>query len=170
MRTTRKSMLKLEVPGIEEKDLDVQRREQHSHRQGRAQVRVRGEGRELPSHRAALRQLLSRLHTPVHRGYGACAGQVQCRRAQAGTFEEARSPAQADQDQRRRVRAAPASALSCSLLAASFSEARAGMSDIRRPGSESLCTLRRLFFASNDERQNLSNGAATRLPAEQAGS
>ena len=36
-----------------------ERGKQHADRQGRAQVREGGEGRELPSHRAALRQLLS---------------------------------------------------------------------------------------------------------------
>jgi HSP20 family molecular chaperone IbpA len=51
-------VLKLEVPGLEEKDLDGQ---------GRAQVRERGERGELPSHRAALRELLPCLHAAVDR-------------------------------------------------------------------------------------------------------
>jgi len=44
-------VLKLEVPGIEEKDLDVRVEDHTPDREGRAQFEKR-EGREFPSHRA----------------------------------------------------------------------------------------------------------------------
>ena len=46
--------LKLEVPGIDEKDIDVRIREHHSHRPWRAQDREGRERGEFPSRRAAI--------------------------------------------------------------------------------------------------------------------
>ena len=59
--------LKLEVPGIDEKDLNIKVE--------------RAEGRELPSHRAPLWQLQSLFHAPQHGGYGQHQRQLQQRRA-----------------------------------------------------------------------------------------
>ena len=99
MRMHKKVMLKLEVPGIDEKDLDV-RVENHTLTvKGERKFEAEEKEAELPSHRAALRQLLPRLHAALDRGYGERGGQLQCRRAEAGAAEEAGSPAQADQDQ-----------------------------------------------------------------------
>src|ERR1700758_1617238 len=49
--------LKMEVPGIDEKDIDVRIEGNTVAVQRRAQVGGRGEGRELSSHRAAVRKL-----------------------------------------------------------------------------------------------------------------
>ena len=80
----KKVVLKLEVPGMEEKDLDIRVENHTSDGEGRAQVREGREGRELPSHRAALRELLPGLHASVDRGYRERGGKLQCWRAEAG--------------------------------------------------------------------------------------
>ena len=72
----KKVVLKLEVPGIEEKDLDV-RVENHTLTvKGERKFETGREGRELPSHRAALWQLLPRLHAAHHGGRRAHQGQL----------------------------------------------------------------------------------------------
>ena len=110
----KKVMLKLEVPGIEEKDLDVS--VENNTLTVKGERKFENEEKEENFHRIERRygSFYPRLHPPLHRGHGACAGQVQCRRAQAGASEETRSPAQADQDQRRQLKS------SFWLLASSF--------------------------------------------------
>ena len=85
----RRSMLKLEVPGIDQKDLDV-RVENHTLTvKGERKFEAEEKEAELPSHRAALWQLLSRLHAAHHGRYGERRGQLQCGCAEAGAEEEA---------------------------------------------------------------------------------
>ena len=92
-----KVMLKLEVPGIDQKDLDV-RVENHTLTvKGERKFEAEEKEAELPSHRAALRQLLSRLHAAQYGRYGERGGQLQCWCAEAGAEKEARGPAEADQ-------------------------------------------------------------------------
>ena len=98
----KKIVLKLEVPGIEEKDLDIRVENNTLTVKGERKFESRGEGTELPSHRAALRQLLPGVHAAHNCGHGERAGQLQRRRSEAGTGQEAGSPAEADQDQCRR--------------------------------------------------------------------
>ena len=64
-------ILKIEVPGIDEKDIDVTDSEQHSHRSWRAQDREGRERGELPSRRAAIWKLYPLVHASQLRGAGA---------------------------------------------------------------------------------------------------
>ena len=54
--------LKIDVPGIDEKDIDITRREQHADRPWRTQVREGRERRKLPSSGEPVRQLYPHLH------------------------------------------------------------------------------------------------------------
>ena len=96
----KKVMLKLEVPGIEEKDLDVS--VENNTLTVKGERKFEKEEKEENFHRIERRygSFFRAFTLPVDRGHGACAGQVQCRRAQAGAEEETGSPAQADQGQR----------------------------------------------------------------------
>jgi HSP20 family molecular chaperone IbpA len=60
--------LKMEVPGIDEKDIDVRIEGNTVAVQRRAQVGGRGEGGELSSHRAAVRKLQPLVYSTQLRG------------------------------------------------------------------------------------------------------
>src|SRR5437879_1053216 len=69
-------VLKIEVPGIDEKDIDV-RIENNTltvHGERRTQDRKRRKGRKLPPRGTPVRQLHPDLHTSDHRGHRKCAG------------------------------------------------------------------------------------------------
>ncbi len=97
-----KVVLKLEVPGIEEKDLDV--RVENNTLTVKGERKFEKEEKEENFHR------IERRYGSFYRAFTLpstvdtenVAGQLQCGRAEAGAEEEARSPAQADQDQRGR--------------------------------------------------------------------
>ena len=59
--------LKLEVPGIEQKDLDVKVENNTLTVSGERKFEQEAEGRELPSHRAPLWQLHPLVHAAQHR-------------------------------------------------------------------------------------------------------
>lgn len=71
-----KVVLKLEVPGIRQQDLDNSRGKPDADRDGRAQVRGGREGRELPPDRAAVRVVYPELHAAADGERGGCLGQV----------------------------------------------------------------------------------------------
>ena len=95
----KKVVLKLEVPGIEEKDLDVSVENNT--------LTVKGE-RKFEKKRRKRTSIASSGATAASSAPSRCPPPwtrrmwrpIQCRRAEAGAQEEARSPAQADQDQR----------------------------------------------------------------------
>ena len=96
----KKVVLKLEVPGIEEKDLDM-RVENHT-LTVKGERKFEKEEKEENFHRIERRygSFYPRLHAAHHRGHGERGGQLQRRRAEAGADQEARSAAQADQGER----------------------------------------------------------------------
>ncbi len=96
----KKVVLKLEVPGIEEKDLDVSV-ENHT-------LTVKGERKFEKEEKEENFHRIERRYGSFYRAFTlpstvdteSRGGQLQRRRAEAGAQEEARSPAEADQGQR----------------------------------------------------------------------
>ena len=88
--------LKMEVPGIEEKEHRHPSGEQCSDRSWRAPVREGREGRELPSHRAPLRQLLAQLYPAQHGRQREGLRQLRQGHAEDRPCQARRSPAEAD--------------------------------------------------------------------------
>ncbi len=113
----KKVVLKLEVPGIEEKDLDVSV-ENHT-------LTVKGERKFETEEKEENFHRIERRYGSFYRAFTLPStvdtenvdAKLQCRRAQAGAEEEARSPAQADQGQRGGVNSSgQLPAISCQLF------------------------------------------------------
>ena len=69
--------VRMDLPGITAKDIDIQVNGNCADRQRRAQGRKGGEGKDLPSSRTSLRQLLSLGHVALQRGGKRSRGRVQ---------------------------------------------------------------------------------------------
>ncbi len=116
----KKVVLKLEVPGIEEKDLDV-RVENHT-------LTVKGERKFEKEEKEENFHRIERRYGSFFRAFTLpstvdtenVGSELQCRRAEAGAEEEARSPAQADQGQRGQIAGGVKAASSSQLLAISL--------------------------------------------------
>ena len=94
-----KVMLKLEVPGVDQKDLDV-RVENHT-LTVKGERKFEAEEKEQNFHRIERRygSFYRAFTLPTIRGYGERGGQLQCWCAEAGAEKEAGGPAQADRNQ-----------------------------------------------------------------------
>ncbi len=104
----KKVMLKLEVPGIEEKDLDVS--VENNTLTVKGERKFESEEKEENFHRIERRygSFFRAFTLPSTVDTENVKAELQCRRAQAGARQEAGSPAQADQDQRGGVKKQPA--------------------------------------------------------------
>ncbi len=101
-----KLVLKLEIPGIRQEDLDVRMENSTLSVRGERSFRDGRQGRELPSCGAALRQLLSCLHGPQHHRPGKHQGRIRRWGSAFGTAEASGKQAQANQGERRISQAA----------------------------------------------------------------
>ncbi len=97
--------LKLEVPGIDEKDLDIRVENNVLTVSWRAQVREGREGRKLPSGGAPLRQLQPLVHVAEHGEHRGHSRRLHQRRVEDPAGQARRSQAEADQGQHRRPEA-----------------------------------------------------------------
>ena len=115
----KKVVLKLEVPGIEEKDLDVSV-ENHT-LTVKGERKFEKEEKEENFHRIERRygSFYRAFHAALDRRHRERGGQLQRRRAEAGAQEETRSPAQADQGEHRQTISCLRKAFSRQLLASS---------------------------------------------------
>ena len=109
----KKVVLKLEVPGIEEKDLDVS--VENNTLTVKGERKFEKEEKEENFHRIERRygsfyRAFTLPSTVDTENVGA---KLQCWRAQAGAEKEARSPAQADQGQRRQIAGSVKAVVSC---------------------------------------------------------
>ena len=92
--------LKLEVPGIDEKDIDVRVDNNTLTVHGERKIEKEEERGELPSRRAAIRKLYPLVHFAQLRGPGTSKRGLQPGCAEDHARQEGRSQAQADQSQR----------------------------------------------------------------------
>ena len=134
----KKVVLKLEVPGIEEKDLDV-RVENHT-------LTVKGERKFEKEEKEENFHRIERRYGSFYRAFTLPStvdtenvdAKLQRRRAEARAEEEARSPAQADQGQHRQIAGSVKAAFSRQLSAFSY-RCWNGRQVKNCAGSETLC-------------------------------